>query len=418
MRRDDTNTNMRREKKLNRKKYLPLAIVVMFVAQALLVSGASAPRPPREPKKEWTYMLYVCGDNDLEHLWDDLTLPWIGSVGSSDQVNFVALVDRLSTNNQTELIYINDQNGMVLETWPEQNMGDVTTLVRFIERVTTLFPAKKLVLDFWNHGNAWQYCMRDDTAGDRLTMHELGRALAEAGIHFDIIAFNACSMAMADVFYETVGYADYIVASEELASLLGFPYQMYARDLVDNPDWDAERFAVEMVADWEEFYDALDPNDRALDQALGASWGTLSAIDVSQMSTLMTAFTDMASAMLADLPLYKKDYTHAVSASEQMSNTFWYLDLYDFAKTLLKDTTVIDPILRQALQDVQATIESMVVAYDNGIVHADCRGVTFYFPSSSEWTGLWNVREDYIEVAFAQVTGWITFLDAYHGVEE
>jgi hypothetical protein len=389
----------------------------MFVAQALLVSGASAPRPPHPRKAEWTYMLYVCGDNDLEHLWDDLTLPWIGSVGSSDQVNFVALVDRLSTDT-VELVYINYQSYTVLDVWSEQNMGDVTTLVEFIKNVTNRFPAKKLVLDFWNHGGAWKYFMRDQSSDDSLTLRELRQALEEAGVHFDIIAYNACSMAMADVFYEAIGYADYIVASEELASLLGFPYHMYARDLVDNPAWDAERFAIEMVADWEEFYDALDPNDRRLDQALGASWGTLSAIDVIQMSALTTAFTDMANTMLANLPQYREDYTHAVSASEQMSNTFWYLDLYDFAKTLLKDTTVTDPILRQALQDVETTIESMVVAYDNGIVHTDCRGVTFYFPSSSEWTGLWNVREDYLEVAFAQVTGWTTFLDAYHGVEE
>jgi len=408
---------MRREKKLNRKKYLPLAIVIMFVAQALLVSGASAPRPPRGPRKEWTYMLYVCGDNDLEHLWDDLTLPWIGSVGSSDKVNFVALVDRLSTD-KVELVYIDYQSYTVLDVWSEQNMGDVTTLVEFIKDVTNRFPAKKLVLDFWNHGGAWKYFMLDQSADDSLTLRELRQALEEAGVHFDIIAYNACSMAMADVFYETIGYADYIVASEELASLLGFPYQMYARDLVDNPDWDAERFAIEMVADWEEFYDALDPNDRRLDQALGASWGTLSAIDVSQVSTLTTVFTDMADAMQANLPQYREDYTHAVSASEQMSNTFWYLDLYDFAKTLFEDTTVTDPILRQALQAVQTVIESMVVAYDNGIVHKDCHGVTFYFPSSSEWTGPWTVREDYLEVAFAQVTGWITFLDAYHGVEE
>lgn len=53
-------------------------------------------------------------------------------------------------------------------------------------------------------------------------------------------------MSMADVFYEIIGYANYVVASEELASLLGFPYHTYVRDLVDNPTWDAERFAIEM----------------------------------------------------------------------------------------------------------------------------------------------------------------------------
>jgi len=187
--------------------------------------------------------------------------------------------------------------------------------------------------------------------------------------------------------------------------------------LVENPTWDAERFAIEMVNNWEEFYDALDPNDRVLDQALGARWGTLSAIDVGQMSAFTTAFTDMAGAMLANLPQYREDYTHAASASEQMSNTFLYLDLYDFAETLLEDTTVTDLTLRQVLQDLQAIITSMVIAYDNGIVHQECRGVTFYFPIQ-EWVGPWTVREDYLEVEFAQVTGWITFLDAYHGIEE
>lgn len=390
---------------MNRKKFLPAAIVVMFLVQAVLVSGVSAPRPP---KAEWTYMLFIDADNEFGPIWLNDNLPELESAGSTDAVNFVALVDFLDTNT-CELIYIEQGTHTVIETWPEQDMGSPDTLVNFINTVTTLYPAKKNLLQLWNHGDGWKWFNLDVTSASWMTMPEFGQALEMADFCFDIIAFDGCDLAVVDVAYQIRDYADYMVASEETVPEYGFPYDLNARDLVDNPTWDARTYAAEMVNNWAEFYDTLG--------GWMENWSTLSATDIGQMSTFTTAFTDMASVMLADLPQYKRDYGHAVKASQQMWGTHFYLDLYDFAKVLLEDRTVTDPVLRQALQDVQTAITSMVIAYDNGIKNKKCRGLTFYFASSREWGGSWNVREDYLEIAFAQVTGWITFLDAYYGVE-
>jgi len=382
---------------MRKKTFLPLGLVFVFLMQVLLFAGASA-----QPAAQWTFMIYVCGDNDLEVDWPP-NLEWLESVGSTADVHFVALVD-LYTEEGCELIHIEQGYSTVVETYPELNLGDPQVCINFVNTVQSLYPADKYVLDFWNHGWGWDYFCWDEGDDDWLDNPKLAQIMDAVGF-IDIVGFDACNMAQIDVYYELAGHAGYVVGSEETIPLDGWPYDTDAQDLVNNPTWDAERYSIELVTNYGEFYGPRK----------GYGFETLSAVDVSEIPALTTAFTDWTSEMLVNLDGYKARYAAALRGAKKMSGTNYYVDVYDCMLELLEEN--IPATLVTATENVKTAINNAVVISWMGPKQKNIYGLTFYWAKAQYWTGGWSVRDRYIaEVAWGQATGWADFLDAYYGL--
>lgn len=378
---------------MQKKILLPLGLVLITLFPILSVAA-----PPTSA--QWTFMIYVCADNDLESSWAP-NLQELEGVGSTSDVHFVALVDLKSTST-VELIHIDRGGYTLIETWAEQDMGDPAVAINFVSRVKALYPANKYLIDFWDHGNGWDYFCWDQTSDDWLDVPKLGQIMDAVGF-IDIVGFDACDMAQAEVYYEFVGHSSYVVGSEETIPLIGWPYDTNAQDLVNNPGQAASTYAVEMVTNYGELYRSL--------KGYGAE--TFSAVNIAQIPALTTAFTDWTSAMLANLGGYKRKYASALSGTVKMWATYNYVDMYDYMVQLQKES--VPASLVQASENVKAAISSAVVANwygkkQSGSIH----GLTFYWAKSNYWTGSQSVRANYLLVPWGQVTGWINFLDAYH----
>ena len=57
-----------------------------------------------------------------------------------------------------------------------------------------------------------------------MSLPDLAGAVRTAGVHLDVINFDACLMAMYEVAYEFLGLTDYMVFSEEVEPGDGDPY--------------------------------------------------------------------------------------------------------------------------------------------------------------------------------------------------
>ena len=380
---------------MRKKTLLPFGLLVALMAQMLLVTGASA----APTTAQWTFMIYVCADNDLESSWAP-NLEKLEGVGSTASVHFVALVDLLSTET-VELIHIEQGSHTVVATWPEQDMGDPATAINFVNTAKSLYPASKYLLDFWDHGNGWDYFCWDQTADTWLDVPKLGQIMNSIGF-IDIVGFDACDMAQIEVYYELVGHASYVVGSEETIPLLGWPYDTNAQDLVNNPYQDAETYAAELVVNYGELYWSLK----------GYGFETFSAVDVSQIPALTTAFTDWTSTMLSNLNQYKSRYASALRGAKKMAGTNYYLDMYDYMLELLDER--IPAELVTATENVKTAISSAVVANWYGKKQSNIYGLTFFWAKQNYWTGTWSIRDNYLEVSWGQATGWANFLDAYY----
>ena len=375
---------------MRKKTLLPFGLLLALMTQILLVAGASA-----APTAQWTFMIYVCADNDLESSWAP-NLAKLESIGSAASVHFVALVDLLSTQT-VELMHIEQGSHTVFATWPEQDMGDPTVAINFVNTAKSLYPASKYLLDFWDHGNGWDYFCWDQTADNWLDVPKLSQIMHSVGF-IDIVGFDACDMAQAEVYYELIGHASYVVGSEESIPLIGWPYDTNAQDLVNNPSQDVRTYAAELVVNYGQLYSSL--------KGFGAE--TFSAMDVNKIPTLATAFTTWTSAMQANLNQHKSKYASALRSSKKMSATTYYVDMYDYMNKLL--TQSIPPTLVTATQNVKTTITNAVIANWYGKKQSNIYGITFYWAKNSQWT---SVRTNYLAVTWGQTTGWTNFLDAY-----
>lgn len=218
---------------------------------------------PLEQKK-WTVLVYLCADNNLSPFGTSDIEEMI-SVGSTTDFNIVALWD----NSGTEHGYYYIQNGeaTLIQDLGEINMGSDHTAINFIDWAVTNFPADHYMLDYWNHGGAvdratGQIKSRgvawDDTNGhDWLSETEQRNIINffynKIGRKIDIVSYDACLMATAEIAYMYNGYADYLVASEELEPGDGWDYA-FLNILKDNPNTSAEALARNVLTYYKNWY--------------------------------------------------------------------------------------------------------------------------------------------------------------------
>jgi clostripain len=177
------------------------AIIFVLIILSISLTGCFI-FPPRDNTAEWTVMVYLDADNNLESAGiDDINEMEI--VGSTTEVNIVVQVDRipysvLASNNEgyaddisnsnwttTRRYYITQDfdpvqiNSQLKSDLGELNMGDSQTLIDFTNWATINYPARKYLLVIWNHGGGFRslsltkdIAWDDTSGGDKITMPE------------------------------------------------------------------------------------------------------------------------------------------------------------------------------------------------------------------------------------------------------
>ena len=115
------------------------------------------------PIREWTFMVYLAGDNSLED-FGRADLMEMKEVGSTGDLAIVAQFDRMqgagTSQGATRRYYV--KQGSTLEEddvgidLGETNTGDPRDLVAFISWAMNAYPAKRYALVLWNHGIGWK----------------------------------------------------------------------------------------------------------------------------------------------------------------------------------------------------------------------------------------------------------------------
>jgi hypothetical protein len=177
-----------------------------------------------------------------------------------------------------------------------KDMGTTDVLTDFIKWGQTSFPADKYVLVFWDHGGGtnggyggYSGAGDETTKAGNLSVSELQQAIRDAvavtGKKFELIGFDACLMATAEIAYYLEPYARYLVASEELEPSSGWNYTPFLTAIAQNP-------AVDGLAIGKAIADAY-----AAKAEKESYRYTISVTDLSQTGGLLTAIVQLSEAI-------------------------------------------------------------------------------------------------------------------------
>ena len=373
--------------------------------------------PPIDETAEWTVMVYLDADNNLESAGID-DINEMEMVGSTSEVNIVVQVDRvpysvLASSNQgyaddtsngnwttTRRYYITQDFDPILINSPlkidlvELNMGDPQTLVDFASWAAINYPAKKYLLVIWNHGGGFRslnlakdIAWDDTNGGDKITMPELEDALsmisAQIGKNIDLVGMDACLMAMTEVAYQIKDYADILVTSEESEPEGGWPYDTILSQLTSNPSLTPTQLATNIVDDYIFTYPT--------------TYVTQSAIDLSYMDTLTGQLSNLAFGIMSDFSTPKYQYILAAASSQHYSD-YDFIDLYDLCNNIFDHSNSLE--IKNMAIIIQQTLNSAVIKSGySGVGVSRSRGLSIYFP-------YYYYDSYYNNTNFAQDTKW------------
>ena len=310
-------------KKMTKKKkriLLIVAAVIVFLiiiasladdeeeqSASLRSSQRSLTRPDYDTQSyegelAWAIYWYLCGsDLETEYQAASEDLEELLSVKLPGNVKVIIQTGgsrRWHSNNirSNELgRYVYDNTGFhKIEGRPNASMGNGNTLREFLNFCLTNYPAQRQALVFWNHGGGtFGGVCHDEIYDDSLSLADISLALNQfqAGYQeprFELIGFDACLMATVDAAYSLAGYANYMVASQELVPGIGWDYIGIAQALADNSAMDGAALG-RIICDT---YQADCIQQDVADDI------TMSVVDLNRASAFFTAYDNFGLELL------------------------------------------------------------------------------------------------------------------------
>jgi len=395
---------------------------------AIGCSGGSSDEDAYRPEEtRWTVLVYMAADNELA--LDALTdLNEMEEVGSDAAVEIVAQVDLPQSSGEiawtTCRRYRIEQDGdpaigsTLLEDLGEVDMTDPDVLADFLSWGHREHPADRYLVVLWGHGDAWESeyarpeSIFNDWSGSAESLmpnYLLREAMEDAGVHPDILAFDACVMGSLEAAFEFRSLAEIMISSQEVVYKDGYPYDDVLAAMAANPDVPSTQLASTIVSMYGEYYTSEQPR---WDQ-------TLSALDLNRMGEVAALLDTITGELLAEIE--DSGYLDALIAIRNSTEDFTalgsrYVDLLDFARGL-RDQLGVD------VSDLESSVSSSIIAeFSRGDAlrgHPNATGLSIYFPLLEED---WNADPSYGD--YDPITGrgspssfmqfrWDNFLGAF-----
>ncbi|MBU1101152.1 MAG: hypothetical protein KKA84_12185 [Bacteroidetes bacterium] len=224
-----------------------LSVVLFFVACYTQRKQTENNNLERNKLKKWTYLFYSAADN--KNIYDPLN-DFSDRVSSNDDINYLVLSD---TKEAGGAYYFIDQrsNPIKLLDLGETNMGDSTTLIKFINYSNEHYPAEKIIVAFYNHGGGYKgTCWDSSQEGDNLTLREIEVALLSSN-KIELVMFTApCYMGSMEAIYQLKDCSKYFIGSEDISGFVHWRGMLsyFDKYIKSNIDTDGQELCTEIIS--------------------------------------------------------------------------------------------------------------------------------------------------------------------------
>jgi hypothetical protein len=362
---------------------------------------------------EWTIMVFLNGDNNLEEFGMTNFAQMAAASQSSGKYRVIVQFDRATgydaTNGDwTTTKRFNVTPGMLptaanqISDIGEADMGNPATLSTFANWAIDNYPANHYFLVFWDHGGGWtkggkgaevlKDFSNDNSSGNSISVAngEFATAMAAITSHLgrklDIIGWDCCLMAMAEVFDVSKDYADVAVASEETEAGTGWNYTPFLNALNSNPTISALELGKAQIV------------------GTGTTLDTQSEIDLTKIANLNTKVSTFADQLMA---AKAAGYSSAINSAQTATQGYAfpeYRDLYDFASRI--NSASVPAALKTAATDVMSAVTAAVYYNHATTSYSGSHGISIYNPLANGS----SYNTSYNSLPFAANTHWDEYI--------
>jgi len=435
------------------------------------INSTACCKNSREHIASWTVMYYMCGDSKGMNEHIDPLLNNLSRVGSTDDLNIIALVDKKGVGD-SKLYYI-DKNGDRNELndvfgWPDElDTGSSITLETYCKQIMHLYPAKHYALiTYASGGTGWQlYSLHDSSSGKQgLTIPAFANTLKNitTSVNHKIdVLFVSCAMGMTEVAYEISPYVDYMVSTEDCLSREHLVERFYQPvwDLKNNTNMSPEEFTKKAPARlkpisfyyMESYYGKLPFLNKILNKLPFPGLHTVvfydstAVVNLSKINNLINAVNDLSSFLI--LNIHKEDVREGIEKTRLTVREYgkcfpklpilgplhWtlkldileveacdhFVDLYDFAEKL--KNSVQNPYIQNLCNIVMERLNETIPAIKR--VSGDpSHGLSIYLPSNKLMYNRYvlggKIPCPYENLRFSRETLWDDFVKTYLQVKK
>lgn len=422
---------------------LRISLLKIFLSAVLLCFSVFPQAEAKGAEKDWTVMVYMCADNDLEEmaLYDFLEM----EQGITDNINVLVLLDRArgfsslyGDESGTKVYevkkspYKYDYSGLItgktvlpkefasatILDLGELDLSDPRNLTGFMQFAAKNYPASRYALIPWDHGGGWKSMMMDLDGGKgkpglgSMTAIDFAAALKQAVSYLprgklDVIIFEMCLMGQLDVLSVVAPYADYAFAAPPVMPAVGFDYSTilsyFAKDV------SAVELLRKIADNTKEFLDSKHLLECAY-----------SVYDLGKVSALTEAFNSLNAGILE---IADKDYseitktlcfaTHLNSLETDVNfgvPSYWTVSAADWLNQLEHSPLEIDKTL---ISNVRRSLSELVVHTTSTNNTEAFEGVSVYLPMRRTF-----MDSRYFGTAFARESGFGRLLEILYKYQE
>lgn len=386
---------------------------------------------------DWTIMIYMNGDNDLEKFaFEDLRE--LEAVGSTDNVNVIVQLDQYYVLGTQRFRIEKKPNPRIVEDMPEQDMGDYNTLIDFLDWGVKKYPADHYAVIVWNHGSGWKKeedesqifkgVSYDESSGHRISTDQISfvfdKFSKDIGKPLDILAFDACLMAMMEIADGLASSVNIMVSSEEVIPGLGFPYDKVLEKFYAGAGKEPKNLATTIVEQYAASY---------MGGSQGTTHFTLSAIDLTKFQMLKDKFNDWVRTIQGGAGLEHSDFMSAAKETLAFEDSD-FRDLGNYVSTILDKRLSKDQMQMSDAKKSKGgfygdsfsllnAIDSVMIRNLTSKKFSRARGISIYLPYVWEKWSPWisrnerdqKLREEYRNLSFSRTTSWTGHLDQLFG---
>ena len=366
----------------------------LFIALALVACGGDdgGGDSPPPPSAKSTMLVYLVASDLLDGRGAERDLVNMLKARSNPDVNVVLQigggetagqfpgVDMQQTRRYRLAPQAQPELGWMLEPLPADQqppqvaMNQPDTLRDFLQWGARQYPAQQYALTLWDHGSGPIHGFGNDDAlggGKALSLADIQTALRQAGVHFELIGFDACLMASLEVAHALAPHANYLVGSEEVTT--GWDWTQVVNFLSAHPDARGDALGRAIVDSYKAFEGTVD-------------YTAYSVTDLQRVPALVTALDGVATTLTQALHTQGLPAWWAVSTARREAQDF-QTNIFQTDMDLVDVMSWIDELGKTGVLPPQQVAEFRA-AYQQAVIHTDgseddATGLMMYFPRFS-----------------------------------